>query len=155
MRSVKFALAALLCLSGVSALAQAPSALDFTSGGRPGHEPGRGESFPKSDRANNISTGDTKSGVAPTLPPPSIGEDARPDDYLRDARAALVAGHTGQAQQSLEMAETRSLDRSIAADQNGIASDSHFVAQIRDALRALGGGDNAEAIAMINLALAH
>lgn len=154
MRTVKFALAALLCLSAMSALAQAPAALDLTTGARPGHDPGQGDSFPKSDKASNISTGDMRSDLAPTLPSPSVDGDAIPDDYLRAARAALVAGQTGQAQQSLEMAETRSLDRVVSPGQGSAASDSHLVSRIRDALRAVGGGDNAGAIASIDLALA-
>jgi hypothetical protein len=73
---------------------------------------------------------------------------------LRAARASLVAGHTGQAQQSLEMAETRALDRSVAQGQTSTPSDSQFVSEIRDARHALGSGDRPHAIQLIDVALA-
>ncbi len=154
MRAIKFALAALLGLTAISALAQAPSLLDPATGARPGHTPGVGDSLPKSDKASNILPGPTASTLAPTLPSPANADGAAPFDLLRAARAALVAGQTGLAQQSLEMAETRSLDRAMAPGQSGTASDSRFVGQIRDARRALGNGDSAAAITMIDQALA-
>jgi hypothetical protein len=152
MRSLNFALAVLLGLSGLSALAQAPPVID--TGTRPGHVPGVGDSLPKSDKASNIIPADTKSNIAPTLPSPRVGEASAPDDYLRAARIALAAGHTGEAQQSLEMAETRSLDRSVAPSQAATENDSRFIAQIRQARRALGAGSVADAVAIIDLALA-
>ena len=68
-------------------------------------------------------------------------------------RASLAAGRTGQAQQSLEMAETRALDRSVAQGQTNTPSDSQLVSRIRDARGALGGGDRARAMQLIDLAL--
>ena len=154
MRHVNLATVVLLGMTTISALAQAPG-LDPATGARPGHEPGIGESLPRSDRASNIGPADTRSIIAPTLPPSSIGENATARDYLAAARAELVAGRTGQAQQSLEMAETRALDRSIVADQVGVPSDSRLVGRIGNARRALGAGDTAQAIAMIDLALSN
>ena len=49
-----------------------------------------------------------------TLPKPGLGPDAALRDYLQTARAALIAGETGKAQQSLEMAETRALDGAVS-----------------------------------------
>ena len=69
------------------------------------------------------------------------------------ARASLVAGRTGQAQQSLEMAETRALDRVVPQGQTNAPSDSQIVARIQDARHALGSGDSAHAIQLIDLAL--
>jgi hypothetical protein len=154
MRSIKFALAALLGLTAMSALAQAPSPLDVTSGARAGHVPGVGDSLPKSDKASNIVPADTRSDIAPTLPQSAIGADGTPNDYLKAARASLVAGRTGQAQQSLEMAETRALDRSVLQDQASVPSNSQLITHINDARHALGGGDSVGAIAFIDLALA-
>jgi hypothetical protein len=65
----------------------------------------------------------------------------------------LVGGRTGQAQQSLEMAETRALDRRVPAGQTAAASDSQFVSRIRDARDALAGGNRARTIQLIDLAL--
>jgi hypothetical protein len=153
MRSVNFATAALLGLTAMSALAQAPSGVAPATGARPGHEVGVGDSLPRSDNASNIVPADTRSNIAPTLPPSAVGQNAATYDYLRAARASLVAGRTGQAQQSLEMAETRVLDRSVPQGQTNTPSDNQLVSRIRDARRALGGGDSAHAIQFIDLAL--
>ena len=153
MRHVNLAAAALLALAALPALAQAPSGQNPTTGARPGHEPGVGELLPRSDKASNIGPGDTGSTIAPTLPQPVIGESATTQDYLRAARTALVTGRTGQAQQSLEMAETRALDRSVPQAQTNAPSESQLVSRIRDARRALGDRDRARAIQLIDLAL--
>jgi len=153
MRYAGLATAALLGMTVVSALAQAPPMLDTTAGARPGHEAGVGDSLPRSDKASNIVPADTRSNIAPTLPASALGENAGPNDYLKAARASLVAGRTGQAQQSLEMAETRALDRSVAQDQATVPSNSPLVSAINDALHALGGGDRAHAIQLIDRAL--
>jgi hypothetical protein len=152
MRSLYLATAALLGLSAVQALAQVP--VDPSTGARPGHEAGVGESLPRSTQASNIDTADTRSAIAPTLPGSGLGPDAAAHDYLKSARDALAAGRTGQAQQSLEMAETRALDRSVAQGQGSTPSDSQFVSQIREALHALGHGDTGHALQLIDTALA-
>ena len=153
MRCVYLATVALLGMTAVSALAQAP-VMDPATGARPGHVPGVGTSMPQSDKASNIVPADTRSNIAPTLPASGVGENAGPYDYLRAARVSLVAGRTGQAQQSLEMAETRALDRSVAPDQAAAPSSSGFISQISDARRALGDGNSKHAIELIDLALA-
>ncbi len=144
MRYIYATSAALLALTTLSALAQSPS-VDPTTGARPGHEIGVGDSLPRSNNASNISSSDTRSTIAPTLPPSSLGENARAMEYLTEARASLVAGRTGQAQQALEMAETRALERPDGA---------RLAAQIRDARQALGAGNRANAIELIDRALA-
>jgi len=135
MRYLGLATIALLGMTTMAAMAQMPSGVDPATGARPGHVPGIGESLPRS------------------LPPSAIGEDATATDYLRSARASLVAGRTGQAQQSLEMAQTRALDRSVAQGQGDVPDDSLLVSRIYDARCALGDHDNAHAIQLIDLAL--
>jgi hypothetical protein len=153
MRYVNLATAALLGLIALPALAQMPSGANPTTGARPGHDPGTGQSLPLSNKASNIGPIDTRSTIAPTLPSPAVGETGTTQDYLKAARTALVAGHTGQAQQALEMAETRALDRSVAPGQTSAPSDSQLVARIRDARHALGSGDRTHAIRFVDLAL--
>ena len=153
MRALPYTIGLLLAVTGISALAQAPSALEQATGARPGHEPGVGDSLPRSDKASNIESRPTRSNISPTLPASSVGTNATVQDYLMAARAALVAGHTGQGQQSLEMAETRALDRSVVHGQESVPDDSSFVARIGKALRSLGDGDSKRAIALIDLAL--
>jgi hypothetical protein len=145
--------AAMLGMTAVPAVAQMPPGADPATGARPGHQIGVGESLPLSNHASNIDAADTRSTIAPTLPASSIGDNGGSHDYLRAARASLVGGRTGQAQQSLEMAETRALDRSVPEGQTTVASDSQLVSQIRDARHALAGGDRARAIQLIDLAL--
>ena len=154
MRSLMFASATLLGMSAAIALAQAPSGLDPATGARPGHEPGVGVSLPLSNHASNITAGDTRSVIAPTLPPSSAGPNATPEDYLRAARASLVAGQTGATQQSLEMAETRALDRSVPIGQTGDPGSNKLVSEIRNARDALAAGDSQHAIQLIDMALA-
>ena len=155
MRSLMFATVAVLAMIAMPVLAQAPAAPDAAgTGARAGHEPGVGDSLPRSNKASNIDAADSQSNVAPTLPQSSIGGHGTPRDFLTAARASLVAGRTGQAQQSLEMAETRALDRSVVADQADVQDPSQFVAKIREALHALGEGDGKRAIEIIDLALA-
>lgn len=153
MHYVRYATAALFCMTSLAALAQAPSATDSVTGARPGHAVGVGESLPRSDKASNIVPADTRSDIAPTLPQSAAGNDAATRDYLRAARASLVAGQSGQAQQSLEMAETRALDRTVEQGRTGVPSHSALVSQIRDARHALGNGDTTHAIRLIDLAL--
>jgi hypothetical protein len=151
MRYLTIAAAALLGVSMAAARAQ--PAPDTASGGRPGHEPGTGLSFPLSSSASNIGPSDTRSVIAPTLPPSSVGTNATVVDYLRAARASLMAGETGQTQQSLEMAETRALDRSVPMGTTDSPDPSGLIARIRDARHALGAGDRQQAIQIIDSAL--
>ncbi len=160
MRSILFATVALLGLGVANVHAQTPAPQPPQTdtampGVRPGHEPGVGDSLPLSNKASNIGTADTHGAIAPTLPTPGIGSDAGPDAYLHAARDALVAGRTGEAQQALEMAETRVLDRVISPGGTAGVSANNTVAQITDARNALGAGDTANAIRLIDLALAH
>jgi len=152
-RYIKLAAAALLGMIALPALAQMPPGSNLATGVRPGHEPGAGVSLPLSNKASNIGPTDTRSTIIPTLPSPAIGEAATTQDYLNAARSALVAGHAGRAQRSLEMAETRALDRSVEPGQMSAPSDSQLVARIRDARHALGSADRAHAIQLIDLAL--
>jgi hypothetical protein len=132
-----------------------PSAAMQAPGARPGHEPGVGSSYPLSNHASNIRANDTHSVLAPTLPTPALGPNATAEDYLRAARSALAAHQTGAAQQALEMAETRALDRSVPQGATNVASHSNLVARIGEARRALGAGHRNLAMQKIGSALGH
>ena len=158
MRSIFVATIALAGMTSLAALAQTPASAPPTSlrpelGARAGHVPGVGVSLPRSDRASNIRPSDARP-VAPTLPAPAVGADATVRTYLRAARTALVAGRTGEAQQALEMAETRTLDRSVAQGQTDTPSGSRLVARIGAARQALGAGDREQALHRIDAAIA-
>jgi hypothetical protein len=140
---------------GAPALAQAQTqAPPYTSTGvRPGNIVGTGQSLPMSNRSSNIDQSDTRSLIAPNLPSPPIGPDAGPEAYLQAARSALAAGRTGEAQQSLEMAETRLLDRSVPYDAAGVPIRDPRLATIAQARHALAAGDRAGAIGFIDQAM--
>jgi hypothetical protein len=149
MRKLQVLTIAMLGFSVAAAHAQPVPA----SPARPGHVPGIGQSLPLSNNASNINAADSKQGDAPTLPGPGLGNDARPEAYLQAAHDALAGGRTGQAQQALEMAETRLLDRSVVADKANDPSQGRRVSQITAAREALGRGDKSSAMSMIDAAL--
>jgi hypothetical protein len=103
---MKLATAGLLGLIAVSALAQAPP-MDRSPDLQAGLDNGDRDSLPRSNNASNIVPANTSGAIAPTLPSPALNRDAPSRDYLRAARAPLIAGRIGAAQQSLEMAETK------------------------------------------------
>ena len=147
MRSLTLATFALLGIGSIAFQAPAQSvpaqSASDTSGNYGMHEP-----FSK--KASNIAAYDTKSNIAPALPTPPLGNDASPRDYVRAARDALAAGRTGEAQQSLEMAETRALDRSVTPEAANVPDPNPSVTQIRNALQVLGEGNRGQALAMID-----
>jgi hypothetical protein len=133
---------ALFLLSATGALAQpVPPDANPETGARPGNVIGTGMSLPTSDQAGNIGPEDTNSPIAARLPSPDVGKDASVHTLLLAARAALIADRTGEAQEALERAETRALDRSVPLFQTGVPSQSPLVGKIRDTLHMLGTGD--------------
>jgi hypothetical protein len=109
--------------------------------------------MPMGTRASNIDASDTRSTIAPNLPSPPIGANANAADYLRSAQSALQSGRTGEAQQSLEMAQTRLLDRSVPMGQTNNPSDNPAVTQVSQALKALAAGDRAQTMQLIQSAI--
>jgi len=112
-----------------------------------------GPGEPTSNKASNITAQDSKSAVAPALPSPDLGPDAGPDAYLRAARAALATGRTGEAQQAMEMAETRLLDRSTPLFQTDKPSTNPAVDKVSQALQALGQGNRSLAMQFLDQAI--
>ena len=160
--STMLAFTVLAGLAGTPVLAQTavptnaqgvPPGANPVTGARPGNDVGTGMSMPMGTRASNIDANDTRSTIAPNLPSPSLGPDSSPADYLRAAQASLQAGRTGEAQQSLEMAQTRLLDRSVPLGQTNNPSDNPAVTQISQALQALAARDRAQAMQLIQAAI--
>ena len=87
------------------------------------------------------------------LPSPNLPESDRPSDYLRAAQSSLAAGHIGEAQQALEMAQTRMLDRAVPLGQTDRLSDNPTVVQISHALQALAARDRNTCMQFIQNAL--
>jgi len=132
MRTLLLASAAMLCLSG-AAFAQ-------------------NSSSPMSGKSSNISGSDTRSTVAPRFATPAADN---PDQLLMAAQNALSRGRTGEAQEALERAETRLLDRSTLASDAGTPISGPRIDAIRQALSSLGSGDRAGAKAAITTAMSH
>ncbi len=108
---------------------------------------------PAAAGASNTTTSDTRSVIAPRLPSPALGDDAPPSDFLHAARVALMLHHLGEAQEALERAESRALDRSLPPSQARQASKQSLIKQITEARRALSSGDNDLTLRMIGVAL--
>ncbi len=140
-------LVAAFLLIAAPAFAQAPPATE--TGARPGNEIGTGMSLPRSDKAGNINSATTSSELAPNLPAPEADSFA---GLLAEARAALVANRTGAAQEALERAETRALDRSIPVGTERVPDQAAEVAAVARARDALAAGDLRGAIAIIDAA---
>ena len=130
-----------------------PAGANPATGARPGNEIGTGMSLPMGTQASNIDQRDTRSTIAPNLPSPAVGGNASAADYLRAAQSALQSGRTGEAQQAMEMAQTRLLDRSVPQQQTNNPSDNPAISQISQALKALAAGDRAQSMQLIQSAI--
>jgi hypothetical protein len=124
------------------------------TGARPGNDIGTRESLPLSPYASNITPGDTKSTIAPTSPEPNVGPDATVAQLLMAAKQSLATGQTGTADEALEQAETHLLTRSVVATQADATSQDPVVAEISQARQALGSGNKAGTLQIINQILA-
>ncbi len=159
MRTLALTATLLTALAAAPAFAQSvtpqgvPPGANPETGARPGNDIGTGMSMPMGTKASNITPSDTRSTIAPNLPTPAVGPNAMPADYLRAAQAALSSGRTGEAQQALEMAQTRLLDRSTPQFQTNNPSDNPAVSQISQALKALAAGDRAQCMQLIQSAM--
>jgi len=118
------------------------------------HQPGTGESGPASSAASNIDSSDAHSAIAPHLPQPAQGQSASPEALLNDAQHALLHHQTGLAQQSLEMAETRLLDRSTLPADANTPDQSPEIKDVTKALNALAHHDWEGTRQAIHMALA-
>ena len=108
---------------------------------------------PSSDRASNLPGQANQGGFSPSLPAPPV-QGNLPSDFLQAAERALAAGRTGEAQQAMEMAQTRMLDRSVPLGQTNVPSDNPTVGQISMALQSLGAHDRAATMRNIEAAIA-
>ena len=96
-------------------------------------------------------TGNT---VLAPLPSPDVSPNALPSEMLHAALGAVAAGRLGEAQEALEQAQTRILDRSVPLGQTHNPSDNPAIAQISQALQAIAAQDRATAVQIIQTAIA-
>jgi hypothetical protein len=109
---------------------------------------------PYSTSPSNITPQEQRSTIAPDLPQPNVPLGAKPSDYLRAAQGALATGRLGEAQEALEMAQTRLLDRDVQLGQTDVPSHNPAVGQISQALQALAAHDRPTCMQLIQTALA-
>lgn len=160
MRRVLMSVVLIVAWSG-SALAQTgspppnwvPPGANPETGARPGNEIGTGMSLPASDKASNILPRQDGLPLGNRLPVPPVDENASVRDFLLAARGALAAGRTGETQEALERAETRTLDRSVPLYQTSTPIHDPLVAQIQSVLHALGAGDRMAAMQLLEQAI--
>jgi len=144
MRSLILTTPAAVLLCGTIAAIAVPALAQsgFTSGTQP-----------MSNAASNLPGQAVRPEVAPSLPTPTVTNN-QPSDFLRAAQGALAAGRTGEAQQAMEMAQTRMLDRSVPLGQTNVPTSNPIVGQISQALRELGAGDREASMRTLQAALA-
>ncbi len=104
--------------------------------------------------ASNITPFDARSVIAPALPAPAVPSADPPSLFLIAARGAVQAGRTGEAQEALERAETRLLDRALPSPAAPLADNRPAVLAMAVARRALAVHDRQGAITAIDDALA-
>jgi len=95
--------------------------------------------------------GPSPGDLATSLPAPPATDDIQ--TLLLDARQSLQAGRTGEAQEALERAETRALDRSVPAGTERELATGPVVRAAAAAREALAAGNVAGAIRIIDAAL--
>jgi hypothetical protein len=135
---------------GLAALAPCAFAQTDT-GARPGNTIGTGMSLPRSDKASNINSGTAQSVRAPNLPAPPASDDTQ--TLLLYAKQALQGGRTGEAQEALERAETRALDRSVVAGTQSVPASGPLVQATAAAREAIAAGNIPGAIRIIDDAM--
>lgn len=151
-------------LFGMS-LAAPAFALNTTTNQPPGTMPAPASSQPAGEgtamhhwrhaSASNIVPTDTHSRFAHKLPATGLGPNAAPTDYLQVAQDALRHRRGGAAQEALERAETRLLDRSVPMGQGGVPDQAPAIQAITQALDALGRHDWVAAQEHVGAALHH
>ena len=97
---------------------------------------GAGPGEPRSRQASPIDPGDTRGDIAPALPMPPVRGNG-PEAYLAAADHALSMHQSGEAQEALERAETRLLDRSVPTGEGNMPMQDPRLTQIHDARMAL------------------
>lgn len=125
----------------------------YANGARPGNEIGTGQSLPLSNNSSNILPSDTSSVIAPRLPSPNVSDSSSPRDFLIAARQALAGNRTGEAQEALERAESRTLAGNVLATDINQPSQQMAIRNISAARQALATGNKGAAIQAIDAAL--
>ena len=109
-----------------------------------------GSAFAQAPRDQTI---ESQTPIAPALPVPPVDENASAEEWLHAARSAIARGRTGEAQEAMERAQTRLLDRSVALFKTDRPSTHPAIPLISQASQALAAGDRAAAMQYLAQAL--
>lgn len=110
---------------------------------------------PLSTAPSNVTTTDTRTVWSPQLPAPPVAEDAPPAAFVKAAQGAIASGRLGEAQEAIERAESRALDRSVKPSAADEPSQQSLVKQLADARQMLASGDRMGAQHKLEEALAN
>ena len=108
---------------------------------------------PTSNRASNTGADPGAPQSAPQLPVAPLGDNSTAEQWLVAARSAIALGQTGKAQEAMERAQTRLLDRSVPLFRTNTPSAHPAIPLISQATRALGAGDRAGAMKLLEQAM--
>src|SRR5271168_233025 len=114
-----------------------------------------GGNEPTSAVPTNTGPANTHTLWSPKLPAPAVDPNAPPAAYVKAAQGAIAAGRLGEAQEAIERAESRALDRSVRPSRAGEPSRQLLVQQLSQARQALAAGNKAGAMNLLAQALAN
>jgi hypothetical protein len=109
---------------------------------------------PQTPSAPSLAPGGPPPGTWPRLPLPPVPENDPPHAFLEAARSAVDQGQTGEAQEALERAETRLVDRAVMVNGTRGSDGERAVLDIGVTRQGLAARDRAGALLAINDALA-
>ena len=109
---------------------------------------------PQTAGDGSLAPGGPRSTIAPRLPEPPVPRNDPPQTFLEAARSAVDRGQMGEAQEALERAETRLLDRAVGMNSAHEPDDRRAMLDIGVARQALAAGDRAGTLRAIDDALA-
>jgi hypothetical protein len=109
---------------------------------------------PSTDSPSGVGSAGAGGLASTALPAPPVDANAPPTAFLRAAQSAMLVGRNGEAQEALEMAQTRLLDRSVPLFQTNNPSQNPAVREISLALQSLAVGNRETALRHIQAAIA-
>lgn len=90
--------------------------------------------------------------LATRLPAPPVDDNAAPIAFIQAATQALAAGRVAEAQEAIERAESRALDRPVRPSLADKPSQQPLVQQLNQARQALASGDKMQAMTLLEVA---
>ena len=108
---------------------------------------------PQTTGARDPAAAGSRSTIAPRLALPTVPADDSPPAFLEAARSAIGRGRTAEAQEALERAETRLLDRAVTVNSMRDSAGRRAVLDIGVARQGLAARNRPGALLAINDAL--